>query len=160
MKVNCPSCESEDVYLCSTAYEQGTTRTTTTSKGTASTLGYSPGTGSGTAQTNVSTSSSSVSRTAFAEQAAPPKSYLAKMIMWAVGSLLAVWVLEQSSWSGLKHWAWISLVGAIVGTFFSFKNRPAYHEALARWQKSWICSRCGKKFVPEKKETKPAAEKV
>jgi hypothetical protein len=159
MKMNCPKCESDDVYLCSAAYEQGSTRTTTTSRGTASTLGYSQGTGVGTAQTNISTTSSSVSRTAFAEKAAPPKSYLGKMILWAVGSLLAVLVLTPSVWSGLKHWAWISLAGSIVGTFFSFKNRPAYREALARWQKSWICTRCGNKFMPEDKTT-ATAEKV
>jgi hypothetical protein len=159
MKTNCPNCESDDVYLCSTAYEQGTTHTKTKGRGTASTVGYSPGTGMGTAQTNVSTSSSSVSRTAFAQKAAPPKSYLPRMIIWAVLSLLAV-VLTRSAPGFIKDLAWLSLAGAAVATFFSFRHRPAYQEALARWQKSWICGRCGNKFIPEEAPVGHAGQKA
>jgi hypothetical protein len=33
-------------------------------------------------------------------------------------------------------------------TVAEVRRKPAYFAALDRWKKTWICQRCGDKFVP------------
>lgn len=66
--MHCPNCQSEDLYLCSTAYDQGTTVTLRELDGSGMAIGLSGTTAHGTVQG----SEESEHRTAFARKAAPP----------------------------------------------------------------------------------------
>lgn len=71
-------CQSPNVQRCDVAYDQGTSKTTTRTTGTAYSRGTATGTGAAvcgvtySGQHNIDETHSSIQRTAFAERAAPP----------------------------------------------------------------------------------------
>jgi hypothetical protein len=99
-------------------------------------------------------SSTNTTTSAFAKRAAPPTHWVNVWKMNAVGSAITVVVVyflhSLAAIIGVFElvavpWLMISLIGlALV-----YPKRGEYDQAEARWQKSWICTACGNKFVPE-----------
>jgi hypothetical protein len=148
--MKCPQCDSEDVYLCSVAYAQGTSKTTSTTR----TQGQSYG-GGQVAFANASHKTTSSSQTAFAAQAAPPSSKLKPALAAVALSLLVSWGLSHLTSPmhpepGLLK---VIMVAAVLGSIWwvvtAFRHLPQHRLDKERWSRSWICARCGHKFVPE-----------
>ena len=166
--MQCPKCQSTDVQLCSVAYDQGTVTSSTTTTGQT----YSRGTmmdlqgggAIGQAQHSHHGKQTTVSRTAFAEQVAPPVNPIA-LPLKILGCLLVFLVainllnlsvpgivraaLGTSGFRGLEHLTWAAIVASGVWLFFGFKKLPRHKERLIRWRISWICGACGDQFVRE-----------
>jgi hypothetical protein len=164
--MQCPKCQSQDVYLCSTAYAQGTM--TTETDGDYSGIGMNAG---GATQYLGSGSHSSTHQTAFARDASPPESKHGKAIGIVIGAFLWNIVCALLAWGTeppyLKHssgffyawwnyeWVWLRwlnivlLIAAIWWLRSVNQRMPEYNAALERWRKTWICKRCGTKFVPD-----------
>jgi hypothetical protein len=139
MKCSNPKCESEDVVRCEIAYEQGTHR----SKSSGS---YMSDDGTATSGTH---ESETVTRTPFAERAAPPVSGISHGI-GAVLSLLFI-LLIMSAFTppdALVAVMWLAIAGAIVYTIWRIKQWPDHRRKKAVWDASWICRRCGTIFQP------------
>lgn len=173
--MQCPKCQSPNVQLCSVAYDQGTSTTTTKTTGTTYSQGHSMGTGAAvggvnfSGQHNTDLTHTSVQRTGFAERAGPPANpivtplkVLGGLIVFLVGIKLLNWVapgvfrffLGTSGWdgpgfSGLEHLTWWVIAAAAIWLFFSFRKLPSHRTNVERWRKSWICAACGDKFVPD-----------
>ncbi len=171
--MQCPKCQYTNVQLCSVAYDQGTVTATTTTKGQTNSQGTAGDQGHGIVRVQAQHShhgeQTTVSRTAFAAQLAPPVNPIV-LPLEVLGCLLVFLVaiialnsiapglfravLGTPGWNGpgfqgLEHLTWAVIVASVVWAFFGFKKLPIHREKLIRWRKSWICGACGNQFVPE-----------
>jgi hypothetical protein len=139
MKCQNTACGSTDTQLCSLAYEQGTTHSKTS--GTAT---WSDGSGdSSTYEANT------VSRTAFAERAAPPVSGVGQGI-GATLTFLFVGFLAYDFVPTSVHVVFaILILGAAAYTVMRIVNFPKHLRQHAAWERSWICKRCGTISTPD-----------
>lgn len=146
--MQCPKCESNDVLLCSVAYEQG--KSVTESKGT------SEG-GDGSGRFTADHESTHTTLTEFAKRAAAPE--LTTNALWysLIGAVVAFFIVP-SVWADLTHhgsplWLHLLLLALIVVAIYrlatGYKKRSAEDGARrAAWERSWICKRCGAIFDP------------
>jgi hypothetical protein len=172
--VQCPTCQSPNVQLCSVAYDQGTSTTTTHTTGAAYSRGQATGTGAAvggamySGQHNIDQTHTSVQRTGFAVRAGPPANPIVRPLK-TVGALivfLAVIELIDSIAPGvfrfligspgsaldfrsLEHLTWWIIAAAVLWLIFRITKLPGHRANKARWRKSWICAACGSKFVPD-----------
>lgn len=173
--MQCPKCQSPNVQLCSVAYEQGTSRTTTKTTGTTYSQGHGMGTGAAVGGVNFSgehatrLTHTSTQRTAFAERAGPPGNPIVGPLQ-VLGSLiiflgaielinsivpgvfrylLGVRGVGGPGFQGLEHLTWWIIAAAVIWLIFSITKLPSHRANKKRWRKSWICAACGDKFVPD-----------
>lgn len=151
--MQCPKCQSGNVQLCSMAYEQGTTTTTTSGTATGHSMGSSTQGGFGVAQHNIQTSSTGTTRTPFAKRAAPPTNWFG---IWAtqavtagIGAVVVYFAHSLLQIIGVLEIVFVPwLLIALIGVALTYHKRQRYADAQARWRASWICVACGNKFVP------------
>jgi hypothetical protein len=145
--MQCPRCQSPNVQTCSMAYEQGTSTTTTRGTGTGQSAGYSAQSGYGVAQHNIQTSSTSTTRTPFAQRAAPPNNWIFAplTLLFLLGGIYGILLIPGT----LPPQNWLLLL-MLPAAFWLYRliRSPKYREARARWESSWICAACGNIFVP------------
>jgi hypothetical protein len=159
--MQCPKCQSPNTQLCSIAHEQGTSTTKTSGTATGQSVGYSAGGGFGVAQHNIQSSSTSTTKTAFAQRAAPPTNWFVIFVLSTIGSAIFLFIvlhylpngadvgggvgnLVRPIRSAALLWTAISLVCLAL----TYPKRHKYAEEKRRWQASWICAACGNIFVP------------
>jgi hypothetical protein len=160
--MECPKCQSSNAQLCSVAHAQGTSTTKTSGTATGQSVGYSAGGGYGVAQHNLQTSSTSTTKSAFAERAAPPTNWYYVFVASSVACALFIVIvgfnlrsvlgfishdiegLAGPIWIGTLLWLAVSLFGLSR----TYPERQKYAEAKRRWAASWICVACGNIFVP------------
>jgi hypothetical protein len=156
MAMQCPKCQSQDVSLCSVVHAQGTVKTTTHTQGMGSSTGHIANLGMTTMQTQSSQTQTSQSKTAFAERAAPPT----PPILYPIGALALLLFLRVGlplvSTIHPLGLGWLALVVVAAWLFMEFKKLPQRSLERREWEKSWICGRCGMKFIP-KEESSAAA---
>lgn len=145
--MQCPHCESRDVMLCSVAHAQGTTSMTVSG-------GRHEGSYTATGQTG------------FARSCAPPTSsfffllggvvfvgfWAAVMYMFLPNTGRPGYVMDGAdtfiTWL-FNGFAALTLLMAVLA-LVSFFRRPKNRAALERWHRTWICTRCGRFFVPDR----------
>ena len=149
--MQCPQCQSDDVYLCSVAHAQGTSKTTTTTRTQGQ--GFAPS-GGGASYGAATHTSSSTSMTAFAAQAAPPSSSIPRALAAVVLFFLLTWGLPKMfspshpEPGGLKFLMTLALLGSIAWVALGVRNLPKLRRERETWRRTWICARCGHTFVP------------
>lgn len=151
--MQCPKCQSGNIQLCSMAYEQGTSTTTTQGTAVGHSMGASTQGGFGVAQHNIRTSSTSTTRTPFAERAAPPKNWFgiwaAQVAISGVAAVLVFFAHSLIQVIGVLEIVFVPwLLISLIGVGLTYPKRYHYAEAQARWASSWICAACGSIFVP------------
>lgn len=144
--MQCPKCESQEVYLCSLANEQGTTKSTTS--------GSISGGGSGGLE-EYTVESETTSQTFLAKQAAPPSNAFATargtLILLIIAYIVITVVGKLAGIQSLGLFGpvmFVLIAGAAISMFIGYGKLAEYHEALTRWKKSWICGSCGTIFIP------------
>ena len=145
--MQCPKCQSTTTQLCSMAHEQGTTTTTTHGTATGQSIGSSTQGGFGVAQHNIQTSSTSTTRTAFAQRAAPPNNWIAAPLTLLV-MLGGIYGILRMGTLPPQNWLLLLMIPPAYWLYRLIRS-PKYREARARWETSWICAACGHIFVPE-----------
>ena len=151
MDLRCPQCNSTDLKRVSLAYQQGVSRVNTRSRLRAIAVGNDGPdvilgriTGKGTAQTELSKALS------------PPSkwSYRKLLRYWAFGFVVGSWVVIALDWSRTDSKTVVSIpfvaftvayVGLLVLLAFVLwkHNRSAFQKEFGRWNRSFLCSRCG-----------------
>lgn len=129
------------------AYEQGTSTTTTRGTGTGQSIGSSTQGGFAVAQHNIQTSTTSTTRTPFAERAAPPNNWIAAplVLLLMLGGIYAILLIPGT----LPPQNWLLLL-MILPAYWLYRliRSPKYREARAQWERTWICAACGNIFLP------------
>jgi hypothetical protein len=172
--MQCPTCQSPNVQLCSVAYDQGTSTTTTKTTGTAYSRGTATGTGVAvggamySGQQSINETHTSVQRTAFAERAGPPVNPIVAPLKVLVGLIVFLGAIDIINAvfpdivgyflgtrarggfgiEGLEHLTWWIIAAAVAWLIFGITKLPSHRANKARWRKSWICAACGNTFVP------------
>jgi hypothetical protein len=151
--MQCPKCDTQDCFLCSIAHAQGKT-TTKTSGSTSGTYYGANGNAGVMGGTHRSTSTS---LTEFGKKAAPPDNPLGPAIGGLALAIFANFALH-GIWphvSAVASLIFLGLLGlAVWWLYTAIRDQPRFREDKARWQKSWICARCGEIFLPAER---PAA---
>ena len=88
--MECPKCHSHNAQLCSVAHEQGTSTTKTSGTATGQSIGSSTQGGFGVAQHNLQTSSTSTTKSAFAQRAAPPTNWFVVFTLSSIACALFI----------------------------------------------------------------------
>lgn len=160
---NCPKCQSPNTQLCSVAHEQGTSTTKTSGTATGQSIGSSAQGGFGVAQHNLQTSSTSTTKSVFAQRAAPPTNWFVVFMLSSVACALFIVIVGVNlrnvlgfishDIEGLAGPIWIAillwLAVSLLGLSRTYPKRQQYAEERRRWRASWICAACGDIFVPE-----------
>jgi hypothetical protein len=155
MKVTCPKCESEDVQRLAMIYQHGTA----TSVSTGSTLGAV-----GDDLAVAGTVTSGKQQSLLAQQAAPPQPrgnsgcLLITGILLVAFGLLAPFVTvtrmaDNRDVSLLPVGIVVIVVGIILLVLSRARvrnnaeyNRTTYARLKERWDRTWLCLRCGSRF--------------
>jgi hypothetical protein len=139
--MQCPKCQSQNVFLCSVACEQGTITTTTRGSATSS-----------VDQTTMHIDTTSTSRTAFAQRCAPPTStlrwaILATLVMLSANVAMQVHLHVKGMFAGNGTHAMLGVLAiCVLWLILAIRNRPRYRESLERWRRTWACASCGNFF--------------
>jgi hypothetical protein len=131
--MQCTSCKSENVQRLSVVYDQGTQNIKTTGRT------YGGGYGAGGAFGGATTHTSGTSRTNSAQKAAPPPKQSFK---WAVLCVvLAVILIAATDFDPLGYL--LILGGGFLGWRAYQYNKEKHPPLYERWQRSWMCNKCG-----------------
>ncbi len=144
--MECPKCGSQDTHRSSVAHWRGIPESDTITSGTST---------SGHDAAHHELDSLAKTRTQRSKNAAPRNNafsnargiLIALIIAYVVIRVLAR-VAGIASLGPFGPIMVILILGTAVWLFISYPQRPEYREARAEWEESWICSRCGTKFVP------------
>lgn len=144
MDLACPKCSSPEVRKLSLIYNEGLSIINTVSHGT----GAAVGSGGGMAFGSHSSHTTGRQQTALSKQAAPPDKK--HWILWGtVAVICGFFALSSLAHPGLGLLFSIGLVALAVR--FALKGREYNNDVhpglLARWEQSFLCNRCGEKFV-------------
>jgi hypothetical protein len=141
----CPKCGASEVRKLSLIYDEGrsTIRTQSQTVG----AGFS---GGGMGFGSASTSTTGQQQTALSKQAAPPARK-----MWLLWGAVAV-VSGFMALGGLRHPGFGTLVLIAIVAWAARSamrgreyNATVHPGLLERWQRSWMCNRCGDMFAAE-----------
>lgn len=151
MDLRCPKCNSTDLKKVSLAYQEGLYRSNARTRLSAALVGGSgPDLLVGRATTQTSHQST------LSKQLSPPAkwSYL-KVVSWSILAFLCVgWlvfylnaVTTNSSTVSSPPLTFFVVIAAAIFVFTLFlvwkHNHSTYQERFAKWDRSFICSRCG-----------------
>lgn len=141
-ELKCTSCGAEDVQRLSMVYQAGTSVINTTTRGSTTGVGVGRGgLGFGSASTRQTTTGTQ--RTQLAERAAPPARRPAVLlvvlgiVLSLIGGAIGGPLLGLPVLAGFGFFAWQGFV----------HNSSAYPALRERWERSWLCHRCGDIFT-------------
>lgn len=140
----CTSCGSGDIQRLAMIYEAGTSVIDTTTRGTVAGAGIGGSGSLGLGGGVTSHRTTGTQMTALASRAAPPekaKVFLWVFLGWLVGVLLAAAFKSITAFllpiAGACYLAWRG----------SRYNSKVWPDLKAKWDRSWLCHRCGSTFV-------------
>jgi hypothetical protein len=145
MELACPKCSSPEVRKLSLIYNEGLSIINTVSHGS----GVAVGAGGGMAFGSHSSQTTGRQQTALSKQAAPPGGK--HWILWSsCAAIFGLMSLSSLAHPGFGLLVMIGITAAAVR--FALKGKEYNAEVLpgllARWEQSFMCNRCGEKFVP------------
>ena len=140
----CPHCQSTEIQRFSVAYQSGISQINTKTAGIGMSLSGKVGIGG--AQTK------GQSQTELSRTTAPPKKLTYGI--WIVCGFVASFflsflfnqILPQTLADGLAISGSVGLALYFMYRSFRF-NRDVYPKLMQQWENSWVCFRCGHKFV-------------
>ena len=139
----CTKCGSAEVRRLSLIYQEGLAIINTTSQSSGAAFG-----GGGASFGSASTRTTGTQQTALSKQAAPPAKK--HTILWAILAaflgFLALGGLSDFSVSVLIFAGLAALAGRMSLKAKAY-NASAFPELHARWERSFMCNRCGETFV-------------
>ena len=145
MDLACPKCSTTEVRKLSLIYNEGLSIINTVSHGT----GAAVGSGGGMAFGSHSSHTTGRQQTGLSKQAAPPEKK--HWILWSSCAVVCGFI----ALSGLSHPGFGTLVAiglAVLSVRFALKgkeyNAQVLPGLLQQWDRSFMCNRCGEKFVP------------
>ncbi|HUQ82287.1 MAG TPA: hypothetical protein VM076_14140 [Gemmatimonadaceae bacterium] len=140
----CTKCGSAEVRRLSLIYQEGLAIINTSSQ----TSGAAFGSGGGASFGSASTRTTGTQQTALSKQAAPPAKK--HTILWG----MAAGILGMIALSGLSDFSFSVVVFAALAALagrMSLKakvyNAATFPELYARWERSFMCNRCGETFT-------------
>lgn len=139
--LTCPNCGSSDVRRLPLIYEAGVSQITTRTTGVGVTLGGAVGVGGAR--------SKGISQTELAHRVAPPAKRSQRGATWAMVLGLIIGLPNLADNTGA---AVIMLLVAAGGAWAFFRaaqwNRRVWPQLYDRWDRSYMCERCGHGFTP------------
>ena len=141
----CPQCRSTEIQRFSVAYQSGISKVSTKTTGIGMSLSGKIGIGGAKTKGH--------SQTELSRITAPPERH--SYGIW-FGCGLIVYLFLAILLEGYKVPGRLANILAIIGgwgpaLFFMVRafrfNRDVYPQRMQRWKNSWICFRCGHKFV-------------
>ena len=144
MNLACPKCTSTEVRKLSLIYNEGLSIINTVSQGT----GVAMGSGGGMAFGSSSSHTTGRQQTALSKQASPPDKK--HWILWTSAALFSGMMgLSGLSHPGVGNLFFLGL--AVLAGRFALQgkayNAEVHPGLMQRWEQSWMCNRCGEKFV-------------
>lgn len=142
----CPNCGSDNIVRFSVAYRNGTSDIdTTTNTGGVGFAGGHLGIGGASGHTT------GTQMTQLAQEVAPPKKmgYVAPIVIGIVVGFIVAALCDHIS----TNLEFVGLIAfAAVVYFLGYKkaylyNRDTYPQLMAQWNQSWLCMKCGHKFI-------------
>ena len=125
---------------------------------TGSTSGAYYGTNGDAGMISGSHNSTSTSLTEFGKKAAPPENPLGPAISFVALAIVSNMIVH-GIWPHLNGIVTLIFLGGIGlslwGLYLAIRDQPRFREDKARWQKSWICARCGEIFLPAERTPLP-----
>jgi len=145
MSYSCPKCASSEVRKLSLVYNEGLSTINSQSFSAGSMAGSGGGMGWGTA----STATVGRQQSALSKQAAPPprKAWL----FWGfVAGLFGLMGVSSLAHPGISTLVCLGIAAWSVRQFLSARayNATVHPDLLQRWERSFLCNRCGEMFVP------------
>jgi hypothetical protein len=128
--MDCPTCGSNDTRRFSAVYERGTSK--------------------GRSESSSGDEIAHFSQTPLAKKCSPPKEPTVGGFMSLAGWILSFFVALKVG--GYFHGFWYGVAGFFGAMFMLYRlwllvvgNRHLtfFKEAMARWEKSWVCLKCG-----------------
>jgi hypothetical protein len=145
MTLACPKCTSAEVRKLSLIYNEGLSIINTVSSGS----GTAFGAGGGVAVASHTSHTTGHQQTALSKQAAPPQKK--HWILWsAAAAMTGFYAVGSLAHPGLGLLVAIGLTVLAVRYALAGKqfNEFQYPGLMQRWQESFMCNRCGERFVP------------
>lgn len=145
MDLACPKCNTSEVRKLSMIYNEGLSIINTVSHGS----GAAVGSGGGMAFGSHSSHTSGRQQTALSKQAAPPDKK--HWILWSTGAAICGFMaLGSLSHPGFGLLVSVGLTALCVKFALSGKkyNAEVHPDLMQRWDQSFMCNRCGERFVP------------
>ena len=144
MNLACPQCKSGDVRRLSLVYKEGAAEVATTSTGSGIGIGAG-GLGFGVGRSKTQGTQQSL----LSKEVAPPTKmkWGGLALVCVIGALLALPTLLAGDSVGLGLFELVvaGVAGWQVKKRWAF-NSDDYPNLLARWQDSFLCTRCGERF--------------
>jgi hypothetical protein len=139
----CTKCGTEEVRRLSLIYEEGLAIINTRSQSSGAAFG-----GGGASFGSASTHTTGTQQTALSKKAAPPTKR--HTILWGIAAgilgMIALSGLTSPSF-GLLIWAGLAAFAARMTLQAKAYNAMVFPDAHARWQRSFMCNRCGEVFA-------------
>jgi hypothetical protein len=151
MDLRCPQCNSSDLKKVSLAYQEGSSQVKTHSRLRAIAVG-----GDGPDVILGRIKSAGTAQTELSKVLSPPRkwSYRKLIRYWLFAFVVCSWIVIALDWSMTSSKTIISIpflvfVGTCLGLFVLFAfafwkhNGPTFRREYARWNRSYICNKCG-----------------
>lgn len=142
----CPHCQSTEIQRFSVAYQSGISQINTKSAGIGMSLSGKVGIGGAKTKGQ--------SQTELSRTTAPPKKLTygiwigCGFVLWFLLTGLIGSIIPNS---GAIAGTLAMIVGWGVALYFMYKsflyNRDVHPKLMQQWENSWVCFRCGHKFV-------------
>ena len=154
--MSCPSCKSDDWKLARFVYQSGLSHVNTSTTNVGAGIGVgSQGVGGGVGVGRGSTSGQH--QTGMSALSEPPKepSNSAGTVYWVVAFLTLIWLGGKSDVIAaiiliVSIILWIGMKPELKKEYE--KEVATYKEALANWEKTRVCQRCGTFYLPPDSE--------
>ncbi|BDI07342.1 hypothetical protein [Sphaerotilus microaerophilus] len=142
--MKCPQCGSDTTQRLQVVHEQGTQLINTTSNTVGTGFNASPLASLGLA--GARTKTTGTAQSAMAQRAAPPPRYPVVAGLGVV--LFGLLCLAGDGWAKLGGLA-LMATGLYASHWAHAYNREKWPALYARWESSWLCSKCGCIYVQE-----------
>lgn len=172
--MNCPNCQSDNTRRFSVIYAEGTSSATSTSKTSGTVSGYA-NSGSMMGAVSGSTTTQTTAHTTLAANCAPPWiespirvfarifgvsiaiTIISTIVVGCADEMIAhhaIWEFFGTGPAAARNFFLTMSLPMVVGLLLGIRsarrqadyNRNKYPELLSRWQRSWLCMKCGKAY--------------
>jgi hypothetical protein len=136
--MNCPACGSDDWKLASLIHKEGLSKIETSSSGGG--MGFGRG---GVSFVTGRSNTRGTQQSQLSKEAAPPTTMIFTVILSVTAIILLILSFSAS------YWFFLLTAAAIFGISKVYPVEKKKHtEAMAKWQITRLCQRCGTFYVP------------
>lgn len=135
----CPNCHSDNIQRYEVAFQNGIADVNTTTVG----AGFSGKLGIGAASTQ------GTQQSALSQSTAPPKKkgYLSKFVLSTILAMVLASPIGGDAATFVFFLIWGGLIYFLVYKKTYLWNKDVYPGLLEQWRHSYVCLRCGNRFI-------------